>query len=171
MVGVVFFLTGKLSGPVLSYRTHKALHLLGVILFLGSMTVSPLWVVLLTRSKDPAALPAAARGLALSDLLFTHPGAQLTLWNGLWLGQSLGGAAAYAWLREAAWLVLGTLGLSVTLVSYWQDSFSRSAMKRDLPGAERALIHWSIWGTILALPLSAVYWLMLTKRSLWSADS
>jgi uncharacterized membrane protein len=119
----------------LPYNAHKALHILGVILVVGNLVVGPLWVVLAWRKKDRKLLAWAARTLALADLVFTTPGVQLTLWNGLAMASIHGGVRAQAWLHQTALLLFAVVLLSPTVVLYYQERFVALAEAEAPPEA------------------------------------
>ncbi|MBI5512841.1 MAG: DUF2269 family protein [Deltaproteobacteria bacterium] len=151
-----------------SYNTHKALHILGVILLVGNMVVGPLWVILAWRSHNPKLLAWASRTLALADIAFTVPGAQLALWNGLAMAGIHGGVRAQAWLHQAVLLLFGIMVLSPTAILYYQERFIALA-EAEAPEEEftRAFLRWSFWGTLVFVPFGLVFYMMVVRRGVW----
>ncbi len=147
----------------LGYTAHKLLHIIGVLLFMGNLIAGPLWVLYAYAEDDPAHLRWATQTLAAADIWLTTPGVQLTLWNGLFLGAHLGGVPAQPWLVESVALVLVSSVLSVTLVLPAQERLIAHAQQGDRDGVRRALLAWSLWGTLVMVPFSAVGWLMVSK--------
>jgi uncharacterized membrane protein len=153
---------------VLSYETHKLLHITGVMLFMGNLLVGPIWYLLAYFSRDPGALKYGARSLALCDIVCTAPGIQLAVWNGLCLSSAFGGVRQAPWIFQSLILLSGTTLLAPSLVLYWQERVlalsERGEVTSDLT---RALVWWSIWGTLVMVPLGLVFYLMITKLALW----
>jgi uncharacterized membrane protein len=147
-----------------SYETHKTLHILGAILLIGNMIVGPLWIIVAWRSRDPKLLRWAAQMLALTDIVFTTPGVQLMLWNGLALASAFGGARAQAWLHQSVWLLLVVVALGPTLVLSYQERFIALAEAEAPPETfTPAFLRWSLWGTLIMLPFAAVFYMMIAK--------
>lgn len=153
---------------VLSYETHKLLHVIGVILLFGNLTVGPVWYMLAYFSRDPGTLRNAARSLALCDIVCTTPGIQLAVWNGLCLSSVFGGIRQAPWIFQSVVLLAGTSLLAPTVVLRAQERLLALSEKGEAtPELTRALVWWSIFGTLVMVPLGLVLYLMITKLSLW----
>jgi uncharacterized membrane protein len=151
-----------------AYETHKILHILGAILLVGNVTVGPLWIILAWRSRDPKLLGWSARALALADIVFTVPGTQLLLWNGLAMTGTFGGLRAQAWLYQTAIMLVVTAVFAPTVVLYYQEKFiARAEEQAPRETVNAALFRWSLWGTIVMLPFGAALFTMVAKRGLW----
>jgi hypothetical protein len=102
-----------------------------------------------------------------ADIWLTTPGVQLTLWNGLFLAAQLGGVRRQPWIAESvAWVVAASV-LSVLVVLPWQERVVERAEAGDRDGARRALIGWSVSGTLLMLPFALVGWMMVSKTTIF----
>jgi uncharacterized membrane protein len=152
----------------LPYLAHKLLHIVGVVLFMGNLIAGPLWLWFAYAEGDEHTLRWAAGVLAEADIWLTTPGVQLTLWNGLFLAALLGGVRQQPWLMESVVLVLLSSAMSMALVLPWQERLVERAAAGDRAGVRRALLWWSLWGTLVMVPFSAVGWLMVSKRALFS---
>ena len=109
---------------VFSHQVHKALHLLGVILFLGHNTVSLFWGGQANRSKDPALIRFSIKTFTWADLYFTAGGLFLILANGVLLAAPLGGLYEQPWILSTL-IVLGLSSVPL-LVSCHRKSASGS---------------------------------------------
>ena len=155
-----------LGNPPLSYPLHKFLHVSGVVLFMGNLIAGPVWLWFARYADDGAHYPWAARMLSDADIWLTVPGVQLAVWNGAWLAAALGGAAQHPWLVESLVLLIISSIFSVVVVLPWQEALVEAAQGDDQHAAQRALIQWSIWGSVVMVPFSLVAWLMVSKDAL-----
>ncbi|NJN80238.1 MAG: DUF2269 family protein, partial [Anaerolineales bacterium] len=95
------------------YAIWKTIHILGVVLFVGSVLTSTVWKALADRTGDPRIIAFAQRALTLTDRFLTGGGAILILLTGLFAIEAAG--TAY-W--NLLWVHLG-LGLyTLILVLY-----------------------------------------------------
>lgn len=95
------------------YAIWKTIHILGVVLFVGSVLTSTVWKALADRTGDPRIIAFAQRALTLTDRFLTGGGAILILLTGLFAIEAAG--TAY-W--KLLWVHLG-LGLyALILVLY-----------------------------------------------------
>jgi uncharacterized membrane protein len=155
---------GVPSSMLLSYEAHKLLHIVGVIIFAGNIIAGPVWLFVAFFSGDRAILAFAARALAAADIYLTMPGLQLAVWNGTALATVFGGVRAQPWLFEAVVLLAITSGVSLTIVLPVQERFVRLAQGDDIAAMKKTLYAWSVFGTLISLPLGLVLWDMIAKR-------
>ena len=151
----------------LPYAVHKVLHVMGVIVFMGNLIAGPLWLWFSAYQDDGKHYAFAARMLDEADVWLTTPGVQLTVWNGICLAAALGGVQKHAWLVESmVWLVVSSL-ISVGLLIPMQHRLVAAAQAGEVSRARAALIQWSIWGTVVMVPFTAVGWLMVAKTPIF----
>ncbi len=95
------------------YLVFKAIHLLGVVLFLGNIIITAVWKTLADQTREPRTIAYAQRLVTVTDWVFTLGGVVLILVGGY-------GMVAIARLDplEQAWLIWGQ-GLFIAL---WGDS-------------------------------------------------
>lgn len=155
------------AAPLWPYAVHKTLHLVGVVVFMGNLIAGPVWLGFAWYAKDRAALAFAARSIAAADIVITMPGIQLTVWNGVFLAAAMGGVRAQPWLVESVLLMVGTSLFASTVVLYWQERFVEAAQGDDERALSRAMVQWSIWGTVVSVPFGVITWLMVSKHALW----
>lgn len=151
------------------YDIFKMLHVLGVVVLLGNVTITAFWKVLADMSRDPVLIAHAQRGVAVADWLFTLVGILLILGGGI-------GAARVAEmpLLGADWLIAGEalFGLSglIWLLVLVPLQIRQGRMARSFAGGGdiperyfRDSRAWLIWGIIATVPLVAALYVMIAK--------
>ena len=73
-----------------NYQWHMLLHITGVVIFLGNIIVTGLWMFFAARTQNRQITHFAAKATNWMDVFFTGPGAILILVNGLWLSTNWG---------------------------------------------------------------------------------
>lgn len=149
---------------VFSYQWHKILHITGVILFMGNMIVGPFWFLFAYYSKDKTLLKFANRLLQLTDLYLTIPGVALTVINGLCLASVFGGTKNQPWLFYSIILLFVMWALSIPLIYFQEKMYSTIDKEPDNDTKINSLlIRWGILGTIVMIPPTIVFYLMVVK--------
>lgn len=154
-------LAGAPWTPVLPYAVHKTLHLVGVMLLMGNLSVGPGWLAY-AWWRDPPSVPFAVRALIAMDLWFTAPGIVLTTVNGLFLASQWGGVLGTPWLRSAIYALCVAWAIGPTVTLYWQEKVAETGPTGG-PAFLRALLWWSVWGTASMVPMGAAFWWMIAK--------
>lgn len=137
----------------------RALHVLGAVLLLGNVVVTGAWSVLLVRGGAPRAL--VARGIIVTDWLFTLGGAALLITTGVWRAIAL-----RLPLWDTPFIRHGLLALGVATLLWLavlvplQRQMSRA---RDDAEFARAFRRWTIVGWLDVLPLAYALWAMTTR--------
>lgn len=149
---------------IFSYQWHKILHIFGLILFMGNMVVGPVWFSFAYFSKDKTLLKFANRLLQLTDLFLTVPGVALTVLNGLCLASVFGGAKNQPWLYHSIILLFIMWALSIPLI-YLQEKMYSTIDNEPNNDAKinKLLIRWAILGTIVMIPPTIIFYLMVFK--------
>ena len=150
------------------YGTFKFLHVLGVVLLLGNVTVSAVWKVFANRTANPVIIEFSQRLVTYTDWTLTLGGVVLVAVG----GYGMAGVARMNLL--AGWLLWGQLlflasGL-IWLVRLVPIQISQAAMARELlehveVAAEYRLLcrRWIVWGVCATVPLVAATYVMVTK--------
>lgn len=99
----------------MTYSLVKALHLLGVVLFLGNIIVSALWKAMADRSRRPELIAYGQRLITATDFIFTAPGAVLILVTGHLMAGGHAAVFELTWLRWG-WVLFVASGLLWALV-------------------------------------------------------
>lgn len=149
------------------YLVFKAIHLLGVIVFLGNIIVTGWWKLMADRTGNPVIIAFAQKQVTNSDWIFTLSGVTLALVGGLgnvvindmpilstsWLlwGMGLFAASGVIW-------IVALIPLQISLERIARD-FTNGG---DIP--ERYWFYerlWMILGVIATiLPLANIYWMV-----------
>src|SRR5215211_698096 len=82
----------------MSDNTWLALHILGVVLFLGNIIVTAVWKVLADRTRNPAIVAYAQRLVTVTDIAFTAVGVVLIVVSGNVMADRFGGTGGATWL-------------------------------------------------------------------------
>lgn len=151
----------------MSYEAFKFVHLLGVVLLLGNVTVTAVWKVFADRTHDPVVVAFAQRLVTLTDWSFTLGGVALTVAGGYgmaWLRH--GGAPMPPWLLlgQALFVLSGLIWLLVLVPIQRSQARQARAFGSAIPPAYRRLNRtWLTWGVVATLPLVAALYLMIAK--------
>lgn len=86
----------------MSYNAWLALHILGVVLFLGNIIVTAVWKLLADRTRNPPVVAYAQRLVTVTDVAFTATGAALIVVAGQAMAGEFGGV-----FGGPLWLTLG----------------------------------------------------------------
>ncbi len=160
---------GTPSTLVMPYEMHKLAHILGVVVFGGNLVVGPVWFIFAFLSRDKGHLAFAARALAKADIFLTVPGIQLTVWNGVFLATVFGGVRSQPWLVESMVTLVVMSVFSMALVLPAQEKLVRLCEQgADLATMKVPLALWSLWGTLVGVPLGLVLYLMVSKQAVFS---
>jgi uncharacterized membrane protein len=148
------------------YLIFKLLHVAGVVLFLGNITVGVFWKNYADRSGNLAIMAHTIDAIIAADRIFTIPGILILLAGGF-------GAAFVGGLPilSTGWILWGLIslilaGLAFAPLSRAQRQLSVAAHAGNLEEYERLSQRWNIWGLIaLALPIVA-FAVMILKPAL-----
>lgn len=151
------------------YPSLKFLHLIGVILLVGNVTVTASWKVYADFSGDPRIIAHAQRSVTLADWLWTLLGIALVMIGGYGaaLVQGIG-------LFDTVWMVSGQalfllsgliwLGLIVPVQARQARAAREFAVTGTIPDSYWRLSRWwMILGVAATIPLIAAIWVMVAK--------
>ena len=148
------------------YLVLKLLHLCGVVMFLGNITVGIFWKIFADRSRNMTIMASTIDGIIAADRVFTIPGVVLLIVAGI--------AATFAGgipILSTGWVLwgLGLIvlgGLAFGPLARAQRRLSVAAHAGDLQAYEDVSRSWNLFGTIaLLLPLAA-FVIMILKPAL-----
>ncbi len=151
------------------YELFKALHILGVVVLLGNVTITAFWKVLADRTGRPEIIAHAQGGVTIADWLFTLAGIVFIL---------VGGYGA-AWIVDYPLFTLDWLGIGQILFALsgmiWlcilvplqirQARAAKAFASNDtvpVPYRRDARL-WLIWGVVATVPLIAALYVMVVK--------
>jgi uncharacterized membrane protein len=151
------------------YDVFKVLHVIGVVILVGNVTITAFWKVFSDLTRDPRIIAHAQRGVTVADFIFTLAGIALIMIGGY-------GAAIVKDmpLFESHWLVAGQilfaisgliwLGILVPAQIRQARAARGFAQGGEIPdGYKRDARSWIIWGIIATVPLVAAIYVMIVK--------
>ena len=158
--------------PATEYVAFKALHVVGVIVFLGNITSGLFWKALADSTKDRKVIAHTLQVIIRLDRLLTIPGVVAVIVGGV-------GAATVAHLAilGTGWILWSIILFIISGIAFGPVSRSQRQMLAVAQAAQTSGVMnwedynrfartWNIAGTIaLVAPLIAVLF-MVTKPSL-----
>lgn len=151
------------------YSVLKFLHVAGVVLLIGNVTITAFWKVYSDRTRDARIVANAQRAVITADWLFTLPAIALIIVGGYGMAL-IGNMDLFAdpWLvwGQAFFLVSGALWLGVLVPVQVRQSRQARAFDMDAPIPEsywRDGRRWLIWGIVATVPLVAATYVMIAK--------
>ncbi len=153
----------------MSYATFTILHIVGIVLLIGNVTVTAFWKVMADRSRDARLIAHAQYLVTWADWLFTLGGIVLTIVGGY--GAAI--VAGYA-LFTQPWLVWGQL-LFLASGLIWVGILLPAQVRQarmarafadggQIPAAYwRDAKRWLVWGIVATVPLVAGIVVMVVK--------
>lgn len=155
----------------MEHATIKAIHIFGVILFLGNIIVSAVWKSLADRTRDVGIIRYATRLVNVTDVLFTAGGIAILMVTGHLMAPAYGGVMKAEWIRWSYLLAMGSGAIWLAILLPVQIKQAR-LLKPLASNAEIPARYWklsTLWmaaGTVATLlPLPAIY-LMAAKPGL-----
>lgn len=169
MIAIAILVPLVMSVPIFGRTWNIFMHVFGAVLFMGNIAVTAVWASLARRDGKPDTMRFASRGIVLTDVIFTTPGAILLLANGGIIGTPYFKAGA-SWLFVSIGLFLVTvvvwLAALVPLQKRLLDVAYQSA--GSVPDQWQLLVRkWFRWGGVATLLPLLTLFLMATKPSLW----
>lgn len=155
-----------------SYPWHRALHILGGVIFLGNIIVTGVWMLMIERTREQSVMRFGVRMVNWADVFFTAPGVILVLLTGEVLATRWGGFMRESWITAGLGLfILSGVAWIGFLVRYQHALIRISASFGDSGGPSkdffRVLHKWYFWGVIATIsPLLSLI-LMVIKPELW----
>lgn len=150
------------------YLPLKWLHVVGAAVLFGTGLGIAFHFWMALRSRDVAAVAAAARVAVVADLVFTLPAVVLQPVSGVALALAAGYPLASTWIvaSVALYLVAGACWVPVVFIQVrMRDIAARCAREGSAPGEDfrRLARLWFALGWPAFLALAAVFWLMIAR--------
>lgn len=154
-----------------SYDILKFVHITGVVMLMGNITVTAIWKFFADRDGRAPVLAFAQKLITYTDWSMTVWGVVLTMAGGY------GMAIAGQFDLGSSWLLWAQIGF-VAAGLIWllaivpiQVKAARLARQFDGDGVVPAEYHmlsrrWIFWGLLSTLPLLASLWLMVAKPTM-----
>ncbi len=151
------------------YEIYSFIHVLGVVLLVGNITVTSIWKISADRTRDPTIIAFAQRLVTRTDWFFTMWGIVLLVIGGYgaaWVGGL--DVARDDWIvwSEAMFVMSGAVWLVMLVpIQIRQARMARAFSAGALipPDYWRLCRLWIIWGLIATVPLIIATWIMLRK--------
>jgi uncharacterized membrane protein len=151
------------------YSLLKFLHVLGVVLLVGSVTITAYWKVMADRSRDPHIIAHAQRAVNIGDWLFTLPGIILIVAGGYGMTWLAGmNVLDVSWLRwgQLLFLLSGAIWLLILVPLQIRQGRAAREFKRlgFIPSSyTRDSRRWLVWGILATIPLIAAILVMIVR--------
>ena len=151
------------------YDALKLLHILGVILLIGNVTIAAFWKVMADRTGDPKLISHAMRNVITADWLFTLSAIAMVLIGGYGMAH-VGQYDIFQrnWLGYGQLLFLFSGLIWVAVLLPCQTRLARIA--RGLPEQGeippdffRLSRAWLVWGIVATIPRILASFLMVVK--------
>lgn len=153
----------------MAYSIFKIIHILGVVILVGNVTVTFIWKVRADLTRDPTVVAFAQRLVSWTDWAFTAGGALLIIVGGY--GMTLVAdldPIDVGWLfRSQVWFYgigLVWLFVLVPLQVVQARQARRFAVTGTIPESYwRLCRYWNLVGIASTVPFVHVLWLMVVR--------
>jgi len=152
------------------YSMLKFLHVLGVVVLIGNVTITAFWKVYTDRTGDGPLVAHAQKAVIVADWLFTLPAIALILIGGYGMVLHAGiNPLEGAWLiwGQVLFLLSGGIWLGILVPAQIRQARAARAFAKGEPIPEsyrRDGRLWLVWGIIATVPLIAATFVMLAKE-------
>jgi len=147
----------------MSHGTWVALHVLGVVVFLGNLIVTAVWKTFADQTRSPSVVAYAQRLVTITDFAFTATGAALITVSGFVLADDWGGIGGPSWLT-VGFSLFAAAGV-VWIVVLVPTQMQQARLARDFATAEaiperywQLARRWYVFGSVATLlPLATIF--------------
>lgn len=152
---------------MLTYQVAKFLHVTGVAMLMGNITVTAIWKFFADRDGRPEVLGFAQKLVTYTDWSMTMWGVALIMGGGYFMAVSVGLPLDEGWLlwSQILFVVAGMMWLLVIVPIQVKQARLAKAFSADGVGDEYRTLsrRWLTWGLISTVPLVGATWLMVAK--------
>ena len=149
------------------YEAAKFLHVTGVVMLMGNITVTAIWKFFADRDGRPEVLSFAQKLVTYTDWSMTFWGVVLIMGGGYFMAVSAGFPLHEGWLlwSQIFFVLAGLIWLLVIVpIQIKQARLAKAFPPDDVGDEYRALSRrWLAWGLVSTAPLVAATWLMVAK--------
>ena len=152
-----------------AYNVFKVLHLIGVVLLIGNVTVTAYWKLRADLSRDVRIIAHAQGNVTLADWLWTLLGIALMVVGGYgaaWINGISLFADAWMFWGQGLFLLSGLIWLGMIVPIQARQAKAARAFEINgvIPQSYWRLAHWwMFWGVVATIPLVAAMWVMVAK--------
>jgi uncharacterized membrane protein len=149
------------------YLILKLIHIIGVIMFMGNITIGPFWKMHAERTKDPKKIADTFDGIIRADRLFTMPGAGIIILFGL----GTAGAGGYD-IISVPWIFWSLILIIISGAAFMAKvvpiqkkilALARDENQFDWEKYRSLAKQWDIWGSVATLTPYVALVLMVVK--------
>lgn len=152
---------------LMSYDFAKFLHVTGVVMLMGNITVTAIWKFFADQDGSPAVLAFAQKLVTYTDWSMTVWGVILIMGGGYFMTYSTGMPLVQGWLlwSQVCFVAAGLIWLLLIVpIQIKQARLAKRFDGADVGDAYRELSRrWLGWGLLSTVPLVAATWLMVAK--------
>jgi uncharacterized membrane protein len=149
------------------YDIAKFLHVTGVAMLMGNITVTAIWKFYADRDGSSEVLGFAQKLVTYTDWSMTVWGVVLLMGSGYFMAYSAGFPLYVGWLlwSQVLFVLAGMIWLFVIVPIQVKQARLAKAFPANGVGEDyRALSRrWLVWGLVATVPLVAATWLMVVK--------
>ncbi|MEM9740059.1 MAG: DUF2269 domain-containing protein [Pseudomonadota bacterium] len=149
------------------YDLAKFLHLTGVVMLMGNITVTAIWKFFADRDGRPEVLGFAQKLVTYTDWAMTFWGAILIMGGGYFMAVSAGFALFEGWLlwSQVFFILAGLIWLlAIVPIQIKQARLAKAFSAGGVDERYRRLSRrWLAWGLVSTVPMLVATWLMVVK--------
>lgn len=149
------------------YDVAKFLHVTGVVMLMGNITVTAIWKFFADRDGRPEILGFAQKLVTYTDWAMTVWGVIFIIGGGYVMAISAGYPLDRGWLlwSQVLFALSGMIWLLVLVpIQIKQARLAKAFAGGDVGKAYHTLSRrWLAWGVVSTVPLVIVTWLMVAK--------
>ncbi|MEL7546524.1 MAG: DUF2269 domain-containing protein [Pseudomonadota bacterium] len=149
------------------YDIAKFLHVTGVAMLMGNITVTAIWKYFADRDGSPQVLSFAQKLVTYTDWSMTFWGVVLIMGGGYYMAFTARYPLTESWLlwSQICFVIAGLIWLFLIVpIQIKQARLAKNFPPDDVGDEYRALSRsWIVWGLISTIPLIAATWLMVVK--------
>ncbi|MEX1250053.1 MAG: DUF2269 domain-containing protein [Hyphomonas sp.] len=149
------------------YDVAKFLHVTGVAMLMGNITVTAIWKFFADRDGRPEVLSYAQKMVTYTDWSMTVWGVVLIIGGGYFMAISAHYPLGQGWLlwSQILFVLSGLIWiLAIVPIQVKQARLAKAFAKGDVGEVYRSLSRrWLAWGLVSTFPLLVATWLMVVK--------
>ncbi|MEM1307535.1 MAG: DUF2269 domain-containing protein [Pseudomonadota bacterium] len=153
----------------MSYQLFKMIHLIGVVVLIGNVTITAFWKVFADRDGDARTIAFAQRMVTITDWVFTASGILLIVIGGYGMMYVAGwNPFEDLWMiwSQILFAVSGVIWIALLIPAQIRQHRAAIAFRNGGPipdDYKRDARTWIIWGVIATFPLVGALALMVLK--------